>query len=314
MLDFPHHLLSTLTLGTVQLGMPYGVAVQTRPPDQAHATQLLNAAWRAGITCFDTARAYGEAEVVLGNWIQAAPEPVTGPLLVSKFAPIPETDPAAFVRRSLGSSCQALGRDRIDAYLAHRADDIALPGVADTLRALRAEGKINAFGVSVYEPAQLERALEYSGVSVVQVPASLLDQRFHESGLLDRCGEKNVTVFARSLFLQGVLFLEPKKLPHYLNPAARPIAGLRNICGEIGCSLASLAMAAVISMPGVSSAVIGVADQAQLNSNLEAFSHRIEPGAVAEALKLCRGLPTSLIDPRQWRQAPTQTRVAGKMQ
>lgn len=59
---------SPLTLGTVQLGVPYGVANRSGQPDVEHANKILAAAWDGGITCFDTASIYGSAERLLGEF------------------------------------------------------------------------------------------------------------------------------------------------------------------------------------------------------------------------------------------------------
>ena len=49
--------------------MPYGIA---NPPTAADAAveAMLDRAWEAGITAFDTAPGYGEAEALLGRWIE----------------------------------------------------------------------------------------------------------------------------------------------------------------------------------------------------------------------------------------------------
>ncbi len=61
MVGFPRDRLSRLALGTAQLGMDYGVVAPSRAPDEGAARAILDAAWDAGITCFDTARLYGDA-------------------------------------------------------------------------------------------------------------------------------------------------------------------------------------------------------------------------------------------------------------
>tara|TARA_A100001037_G_scaffold299498_1_gene325207 strand:+ start:849 stop:1754 length:906 start_codon:yes stop_codon:yes gene_type:complete len=297
---FPEDRLSKLTLGTVQLGMPYGYAVKTHPPSPAQRAQLLNTAYRSGITCFDTAQAYGNAEPVLGQWLNDPIADYAQPLLVSKFPQASDAEPGAFVRDAARRSLAALGRERIDAYLAHHPEDIFDPTVTNTLRTLCAEGAIGSFGVSVYEPTQLEKALQMDGLSVVQVPASLLDQRFQEDGLLQRCADQGVTVFARSIFLQGVLLMPVDQLPASLAPAATPIAALQTLAAEIGCPLESLALAAVLSMPGVRSAVVGVANETQLRRNIAAFENMPGQDAAQAALAICETLPLDVIDPRRW--------------
>ncbi|MBQ8699417.1 MAG: aldo/keto reductase, partial [Schwartzia sp.] len=61
--------MSGLCLGTVQLGMKYGVNNELgRQPTRKESYDVLQAALELGIDCFDTASAYGNAETVLGDF------------------------------------------------------------------------------------------------------------------------------------------------------------------------------------------------------------------------------------------------------
>ena len=59
-----------LVLGTVQLGMKYGLCNTHGQPTQEESFSILDAALAAGIDTFDTAFAYGTAEDMLGAWMQ----------------------------------------------------------------------------------------------------------------------------------------------------------------------------------------------------------------------------------------------------
>ncbi len=61
------HGFSRLTLGTVQLGLPYGIANQTGQPDYRTSLEIVAAALEGGINSFDTASSYGNGEQVLGQ-------------------------------------------------------------------------------------------------------------------------------------------------------------------------------------------------------------------------------------------------------
>ncbi len=59
--------LSRLMLGTVQFGMPYGVANRTGQPDAARVREILTVAADGGVNCLDTAALYGSSEETLGR-------------------------------------------------------------------------------------------------------------------------------------------------------------------------------------------------------------------------------------------------------
>ena len=59
--------LAKLCLGTVQFGMKYGINNQEGQPTEEACFEMLDIAIEKGIDVIDTARAYGTAEIVLGN-------------------------------------------------------------------------------------------------------------------------------------------------------------------------------------------------------------------------------------------------------
>ena len=65
--------ISALSLGTVQLGLSYGINNADGKPSQETANAILNAALEGGINTLDTAGAYGDSEVVIGNWLKTIP-------------------------------------------------------------------------------------------------------------------------------------------------------------------------------------------------------------------------------------------------
>jgi len=60
--------ISKYTLGTVQLGMEYGIANKSGKPDMEKSFGIIQAAVDGGINSIDTALLYGDSEVVLGNF------------------------------------------------------------------------------------------------------------------------------------------------------------------------------------------------------------------------------------------------------
>ena len=116
---------------------------------EAEAHALLDAAWEAGITTYDTADAYGggRSETYLGNWLRSQGPDVRDRIVLTTKTFNPMTEGAdsglapARVRRQLATSLERLGVDAVDLYLPHAMDD-ATP-VAETVGAfeeLVAEG------------------------------------------------------------------------------------------------------------------------------------------------------------------------------
>ena len=294
MVGFPRDRLSRLALGTAQLGMDYGVVAPSRAPDDSAARAILDAAWESGITCFDTARLYGDAESRIGAWRAATGH---APLVITKFA---KRDDAAAVEGDLAASMAALGVTCLDGVLAHGAEYLHMPGVAAALREAVDTGRLGAFGASVYDPDAAARALAVPGVTLLQAPLSAFDRRLVESGALERAAAGGVAVFARGVFLQGLLLSDPDRLSAFFEPAAPALRRFQAIAGAAGLSPAALALASVLAEDGVASVVIGVADADQMRANAQAAGQGVDPAAIDEARAAGRDLPVAMIDPRQW--------------
>ena len=165
-----------------------------RGETKEQAFELMDAAWEAGITWFDTADAYGggRSEEFIGAWIRSR-RPDGLRLTTKTFNAMDEDGDSglapARVRRQLDSSLRRLGVDHVELYLAHEWDpDVPLAEVAGVFEELVAAGKAGAFGLSNVDGAQLEEALAAGAFAAVQNSYSLLD-REAEREVLPLCEE-----------------------------------------------------------------------------------------------------------------------------
>ena len=130
-------------------------------------TELLDAAVAGGVNCFDTARIYGKAEELLGNWIEKRGNREKIVLVGKGAHPLPDTtmprvNPTA-IEADIARSLSLLKTDYIDLYLLHR-DDMTKPvgPLVEVLNDLRARGKVRLFGVSNWTIDRIEAANEYA--------------------------------------------------------------------------------------------------------------------------------------------------------
>lgn len=295
--------------------MPYGKVVHVEPPPAGGAHALFDAAVAAGVNCFDTARNYQRAESLIGSWMGGTACSDSRPSVVSKIHPFPmmaEDEISAFLDESLATTRRNLGPAHLAGYLVHNANDFRKPGVAAFLATLQADGRTQATGVSVYDQEQLAAALDHAPdvVDFVQTPVSLFDQRVLQGRAIERCLARNVVLFARSVFLQGVLFMQPAALPAFLAPLADPLRGLGRLATESGRSLTALAIGGVLAETPIASVVIGIADARQLEAAIDAVKRPIPTDLARAARRLCTGIPHELLDPRKW---PSPEPAAGPL-
>ena len=262
-----------LGLGTVQFGLAYGVTNERGRVPAAEAEAIVGAALAAGIDLFDTAAAYGDSESVLGNALGSR-----GDLcIVSKLPPlaadrIGEAE-IEQCRAALQRSLAQLRRPSIYALLLHRPDDLRKPG-AERLVALLAElkgaGTVVKIGVSAYDRAQIELALDRLPLDAVQVPVNLFDQRLLQDGTLDRLQRRRVEVHARSAFLQGALLAEPSSLPGHFAPHRDRLNAVSMAAGRAGLSRLALCLRFVLNQPVIDRVIVGVTAVAELRQILAA--------------------------------------------
>jgi 1-deoxyxylulose-5-phosphate synthase len=174
------------------------------------AFELMDAAWEAGLTWFDTADAYGggRSETYIGEWIRSRrPEGLR--ITTKTFNPMAEGEDRglapARVRRQIETSLGRLGVDRVDLYLSHAWDaDVPLAEVAGVFEELVAAGKIAAYGLSNVDGTQLREALAAGSFATVQDSYSLLDREV-EDEVLPLCAEHGVWFQVHSPLMGGWL-------------------------------------------------------------------------------------------------------------
>ncbi len=167
----------------------------------AEARALVDAALAAGITLFDTAdiygfdgkRGFGDAERLLGQVFAEAPGLRDRMVLATKggiMPPIPYDSSPAYLERALDESLKRLGVARVDLYQIHRPDVLTHPHeIAKFAEKAYALGKIAAFGISNFTPAQVTAV---AAVMPHDLPLSTIQPEFSplcltpvEDGTLD---------------------------------------------------------------------------------------------------------------------------------
>lgn len=290
--------ISRLTLGSAQLGMRYGVVNAVGDPGMEGALAVMDAAWKAGVTCIDTARVYGDAEARIGAWRGSRGH---SPVLISKLPKLSNPDSPADIEKPFAQSASALGVDRIDGYLCHSPANLKNDIVLATLARLRSEGRIGRFGATIYSEAELDEALAVPELDMAQLPVSLANPRFATSGAIAAAAARGILIFVRSVYLQGVLLTPPDRLPAWLTALSNPLRRLHDLAAEAAVDVPTLALAAVNSIPGVHSIVIGAETPGQIEQSVRSLRvAALKPGVIETAWSLFKDVPAELSDPSRW--------------
>jgi len=293
--------IPTLGLGTVQWGMPYGIANTSGPPSPAEIDRILRRAEEAGVTLLDTAHDYGESEAAIGRALTrlGAHDSFT---IVTK-AKLHEGERPETLRESLQTSLGLLGVDILPFCLLHDANQARIPGVWDTLLAARADGIVREIGVSVSGDAvqALDETAALEHMTVVQIAANVFDTGLIGSPALAACRERGVAVFARSAFLQGLIVMDPDDVPEALRdvlPAKRRLVALANKGSR---SVLELALQYPLTVPAVDCLVIGCETLQQFEENLKwRDAAALTADELTEITDLAGDLPKWITQPWEW--------------
>ena len=201
-----------LALGTVQFGLPYGIANQAGQASRSEAKLMLQLASASGIDTLDTAIAYGSSETCLGE------AGVQGFKVVTKLPVVPDDcgDVSAWIQQQVNLSLLRLGVTAVYGLLLHRPDQLLGANGAkiyQALQALKDKGQVQKVGISIYAPSELEALIPRFPFDLVQAPFNLVDRRFYSTGWMQRLKDNDVEVHTRSAFLQGLLLMNQSDIP-----------------------------------------------------------------------------------------------------
>jgi hypothetical protein len=156
-----------------------------------------------------------------------------------------------------------------DGYILFQA---LLLGAPEDVQAMRDAGLCRKVGISLYasdDPVGVARRFR---PDVVQAPASLLDQRLLVDGSLATLCDMGVEVHLRSIFLNGLLFLPPDRVPHQLKGAAGRISRARRLIAEGRSDPLQASLGFALSRPEAAAVLVGVTSAAELSAVIAAAS------------------------------------------
>lgn len=258
------------------------------PTEDGASIAAVRRAVELGCTFFDTADVYGwgHSEELLGEALQDHRDAVRIATKVGgdfyhggvrmNFEP-------AYIAFALERSLRRLRTDHVDLYQLHNppAETMGDPATYEVLESLKAEHKIDAYGVSIHEPLEGQLCIESGKPDVLQIPFSLIRQEWVDE-LFPRVREAHVGIIAREPLGNG--FLTGRIAPGTRFPAGDirshwppAIVAARSQAAERlrflvhdGRSLAQAALRFVLAFPEVSVAIPGAKTESQVEENLRA--------------------------------------------
>jgi aryl-alcohol dehydrogenase-like predicted oxidoreductase len=298
---------SKICLGTVALGMDYGISNNEGKPSKMECNNIFNTALAFGINAFDTAPGYGEAEQLVGDFLKNQTQKINiiTKCTVSTNALMNKDLAKKEIFDSVYRSIETIGLPSIPICLFHKGFHQSVKDILRTIPAvfedLKAAGLIDSAGISVNQSHETIDILEADIFEAIQTPINVFDQEIEKNNILSKLKQKQKIVFARSVFLQGLFFMSIDKLPQKIWHASIYLNQLQKIAKEANRSVADLVFSYVTRLEEITSIVIGVTSNKELITNVSLLnSNPLDEITIAKIRRLFSKLPQHIITPAFW--------------
>ncbi len=272
--------MSRFSLGTVQLGMKYGLGEDCEKPSMEKAFHILDRAMALGIDNLDTANNYGDSQAVIGRWMdERRRNGMNLPWVVTKIGPLKHgsfdilRDDMLFQTEGC---CKELGADTLDCLMLHNFEDYEADpdDVRKIMEEMKVQGLYRYSALSAYSRHDYGMIAE-SGFDATQIPMNIFDWEQINSGGMAKLEKSGIMVFVRSVFLQGLVFKTTESLPAKMAFCMPYVEKFQQICKAFGLPPAVLALSFVLSVPGVTTTVLGCDNAQQLETNAKLIDQTV---------------------------------------
>ena len=281
-----------LVMGSAQLGMNYGL-FNNKKISRKEFKKIEKLVINSKIKFIDTAIRYGESENIIGssklknlNIITKIKIPNKKNIHIKNWA-----------LKEISKSLIKLKINKIYGVLIHDYKDLLGKHGKNyllSLQELKRKKIIKKIGISVYEPKEIKKIWKFWKPDLIQVPLNPLDNRILDSGWVDILKKFKVKIFARSVFLQGLLINENRSLR--INKNEKIILNkFRNWCYKNNVSLLQACLHFIKQFKKIDYLVVGFNNSNQLKEIIDVFKKKqiIIP-------KKFSTNKINLIDPRKW--------------
>ena len=281
-------------LGTASFGLNYGIANNYNMVERNESIRIIDTAIQSGFNGIDTAQNYGNAHSIIKEALGD-----TGKFhITSKMGQDSFINSDIFVS-SLTTCLKQLGTKRLDVLLIHNFETLLQSNVHDIRKSLIQAIELNLvskIGISVYSEEEVFYAKEViPELSVFQLPENICDQRLGNSKQIKALSGNDI--YARSIFLQGILLTKPEELPDRLRDFAKQIKNFQNYNSAKNLDLVNACVSYVQSITWLKGVVIGVNSIRQLMEIVAAINNPYK----IDFDRFPR-IADQWLDPRKWNQ------------
>lgn len=160
---------------------------------------------------------------------------------------------------------------KFEVLLVHRAEDLLrLNGdlIYKKINDFKNKNLTKKIGISVYDANSCIDILNKFDFDVVQLPINIFNNSFLTSKILDKIKKKNIEIHARSLFFQGLIFIDPNNLNSYFNKVKEKFFEFDKDCNHSKIEKIKQCIYFIEQIPQIDKYIIGFNNNIQLQEFL----------------------------------------------
>lgn len=291
--------LQKLVLGSAQWGLNYGVSNTLGKTSPGELLKIAEVANKYNLNHIDTASAYGDSHSMIAKYFSAETKVITK-LPAIGSASICEQEFANKMNIYLNDCMKSLNRRRLYGLLIHDTKDLEgnySKQLIDFLSSIKKAGLVSKIGVSIYSEEDLCNACNLYDWDLIQVPFNVFDQRFKNNSHIEKFRRRGGEIYARSIFLQGLLLSNPHQIPIQLRKWLPQLSDWHIFCKRIDMSSLQACISLAFNEDWIDYCILGIAASSQLEENIRLIKDSIPINC--EFLAQRNSL--ELIDPRSWK-------------
>lgn len=284
-----------LILGTVQMGLAYGINNSTGKIPFENSCEILSKAFELGISTLDTAEAYGNAHQVIGEFHKLNPN-----IKFNIITKIPHDVDVNKIEEKVKTYIKNMNVGCLEVLMFHSFDSYKNNRqIIERLKIIKSQGLIKNIGVSIYTNEQIEALLLDDTISVVQMPFNLLDNESARGELMQKLKDKGKIVHTRSAFLQGLFFKESSHTNAVCQKLSSELNEIKSIAKDENISISDLALGYCLHQKNIDQVLIGVDSLFQLMDNIKSSNYIISQ-IVVNKINAIKVKNSDLLNPSLW--------------
>ena len=284
---------SKLILGTVQMGMNYGVNNNYGKIPISECFNILDYAYEHGINSIDTAEGYGDAHSIIGEYHVKSKNKFK---INTKFSSGSNLD----IDKKVNNYLKQLNINCIEVIMFHNLNSYKNNQKnIDLLKEIKCKGLIKKVGVSVYRNEEIDSLLDDDDIDVIQLPFNLLDNDNLRLEKIKKAKSRGKVIHTRSVFLQGMFFMDSKSENMIYGKLKKYLSQINSISIASEIPILNLALGYCLQHNKIDGVLIGVDSLNQLKSNINAITQTLNHQIIDQINKI-NVHNKELLNPTNW--------------